>query len=142
MSGNLLLSEKIILIGQMIAGNYGYTLDDLNSKSQKQEIVEPRQLAHYVCIQEVKGASLQLIGSLIGGKDHATVIHSKKSVQNSMDTVKGFTDVVNKFIEDAKRITTKAEKIKIHNEYVNSKLLVKARIAAIRNKLAYRIYYI
>jgi len=35
-------------------------------------------------------SSLSTIGSIIGGKDHATVLHACKTVNNLMDTDKRF----------------------------------------------------
>ena len=57
------------------------------SKSQKREYVEVRQMA-MVQIHRLLQLELSLaeIGSLIGGKDHATVLHAKKTITNLCDT--------------------------------------------------------
>ncbi len=38
--------------------------------------------------------SLSVIGSIIGGKDHATVLHACRTVQNLMETDKKFKQYV------------------------------------------------
>jgi chromosomal replication initiator protein len=47
----------------------------------------------YICKQHTK-ASLSAIGSAIGGKNHATVLHACKAVTNLMETDKAFAQTV------------------------------------------------
>jgi len=54
-------------------------------KTRKREIKDVRQIIHYFC-KEYSKASLATIGREIGGKDHATVLHSCKTVNNLKDT--------------------------------------------------------
>jgi len=55
-------------------------LELLKAKTRKCEIVEPRQL-YFKRAKEVTNYSLTAIGSLVG-KDHATVIHGVRKVNN------------------------------------------------------------
>jgi len=61
----------------------------LNAKTRKREIVQARQIAMYFSKSLTK-ASLSTIGSVIGNKDHATVLHACKTVNNLMETDKRF----------------------------------------------------
>ncbi len=63
--------------------------DIINSKTRKREIVQARQIAMYFAKNLTK-SSLATIGSQIGGKDHATVLHACKTVNNLIDTDKRF----------------------------------------------------
>jgi chromosomal replication initiator protein len=61
----------------------------LQSRTRKREIVQARQVAMYFSKSLTK-SSLAKIGAQIGGKDHATVLHACKTVNNLMDTDKHF----------------------------------------------------
>ena len=53
--------------------------------TSKRESVHNRQLLHYYA-REFTERSLSHIGKRFGGRDHATVLHSIKTVNNLMDT--------------------------------------------------------
>ena len=67
--------------------------DVLLSKTRKREICQARQIAMYLSRNHTKN-SLSTIGSLVGGKDHATVLHSCNTVNNLMDTDRMFRQYV------------------------------------------------
>lgn len=71
----------------------GMTIQDMNSKTRKREFVEARQIAHYFAKQKTM-ASLQYIGWIIGGKDHATVLHSCKTVNDLIETDNNFREKI------------------------------------------------
>ena len=52
-------------------------------------LTEARQIAMYLAKQHTK-APLTTIGSAIGGRNHATVLHSCKAVSNLIETDKAF----------------------------------------------------
>ena len=60
-----------------------------NSSERTREIAQARQIAMYLAKQHPK-APLTTIGSAIGGRNHATVLHSCKAVANLMETDKNF----------------------------------------------------
>jgi chromosomal replication initiator protein len=64
-------------------------VDSLLSKTRKREVVQARQIAMFFSKNLTK-SSLASIGSQIGQKDHATVLHACKTVNNLMDTDKQF----------------------------------------------------
>lgn len=67
----------------MTANYYHVSVDDLKSKKRKQELVEPRHVAMYLCY-ELINMTYTDIGQAFGGKNHATVIHAYNKVQEEM----------------------------------------------------------
>ena len=65
----------------------------LQSKTRKRHIVQARQLAMYFAKRLTK-ASLASIGSQIGSRDHATVLHACKTVNNLTETDRQFRTYV------------------------------------------------
>ncbi len=76
-------------IQKVVCEYFELSMDVLHSKSRKREIVQARQIAMYLAKNYTKN-SLQNIGSQIGKRDHATVLHACKTVNNLMDTDKAF----------------------------------------------------
>ena len=67
----------------------GTSQADFFTTSRKRNVVQARQLSMYFAKKYTK-ASLNIIGEQCGGKDHATVIHSLKTVANLLETDKQF----------------------------------------------------
>lgn len=96
-------SHFINNIIKIVAKQTNITPEQLKSKIQKREIVQPRQLAIYMA-NEYTTASLGTIGLMIGGKDHSTVIHAIKTVNNLMRTdqeYRGLYYILKEKIENA-----------------------------------------
>ncbi len=85
-------------IQKVVCEYFGLPGDVLHTKTRKREIVQARQIAMYFSKSMTK-SSLSTIGSLIGGKDHATVLHACKTVNNLIETDKRFKSQ----IEDIER---------------------------------------
>jgi chromosomal replication initiator protein len=73
---SVLCPEKIIAA---ISTIYGIRSEDLLGKSQAQECSYPRQIAMYLCRQELK-LSFQAIGRIFG-RDHSTVMTGVKQIE-------------------------------------------------------------
>jgi len=80
---------SIDYIQKIVCDYFNMPVDILQSKTRKREIVQARQIAMYFSKNLTK-SSLATIGAQIGGKDHATVLHACKSVNNLIDTDKRF----------------------------------------------------
>jgi len=80
-------------IQKIVCDYFEITPGQLHSKTRKREIVQARQIAMFFSKSLTK-ASLASIGSQIGGKDHATVLHACKTVNNLIDTDKRFKQTV------------------------------------------------
>jgi chromosomal replication initiator protein len=86
-------SITVDLIQNTICSYYKVSLEQLNSKTRRREIVQARQVAMYFAKALTK-ESLASIGTSIGGKDHATVLHACKTVRNLMETDRSFREDV------------------------------------------------
>ena len=80
---------SIDYIQKVVCDYFNLPVEILNSKTRKREIVQARQIAMFFAKNMTK-SSLATIGSNIGGKDHATVLHAYKTVNNLIDTDKSF----------------------------------------------------
>ena len=89
---------SIDYIQKIVCEYFGLPSDVLQAKTRKREIVQARQIAMFFSKSMTK-SSLSTIGSIIGGKDHATVLHACKTVNNLKDTDKRFKSQ----IEDIER---------------------------------------
>jgi len=81
------LREKVItneLIQKIVAESFGVKPSDLKSKRRTRTVVLPRQVAMYLC-RQLAGSSLPEIGNFFGGKDHSTVIHSCKVIEEKRE---------------------------------------------------------
>ena len=57
---------------------------DLKSKRRQQAIALPRQVAMYLA-RKLTNASYPEIGERFGGKDHTTVMHNVKKIEQTLD---------------------------------------------------------
>lgn len=75
-----LTPQKII---QCCSDYYGIRPEDILSKAQTRDCVEPRQLAMYLCRKSLK-LPFTKIGEIFG-RDHSTVMTSVKQMQSGLD---------------------------------------------------------
>lgn len=80
---------SIDYIQKVVCNFFNIGVENLQSKTRKREIVQARQVAMYFSKSLTK-SSLATIGAQIGGKDHATVLHACKTVNNLIETDKRF----------------------------------------------------
>ena len=80
---------SIDYIQKVVCDYFDIPVEIMKSKTRKREIVQARQLAMYFSKQLTK-SSLAHIGKHCGNKDHATVLHACKTVNNLSDTDKRF----------------------------------------------------
>jgi len=80
---------SIDYIQKIVCTYFNIGVENLQSSTRKREIVQARQVAMYFSKNLTK-ASLASIGNQIGGKDHATVLHACKTVNNLIETDKRF----------------------------------------------------
>ena len=80
-------------IKKIVSDSLGVPMEKLQGETRKRQIVIARQLSMYLA-KNMTNASLKAIGAQFGGRDHSTVIHSCKAVQDLMDTDLIFKDTV------------------------------------------------
>jgi chromosomal replication initiator protein len=86
---------SIDYIQKVVSDYFQLDLEILQSKTRKRHVVQARQLAMFFAKKYTKN-SLANIGSQIGSRDHATVLHACKTVDNLVSTDKQFK----KFVDD------------------------------------------
>ncbi len=85
---------SIDYIQKVVSNYFQMDVETLRSPTRKRHIVQARQLAMYFSKKLTK-SSLANIGSQIGKRDHATVLHACKTVDNLISTDKQFKKFVN-----------------------------------------------
>jgi chromosomal replication initiator protein len=80
-------------IQKAVAEQFDVRLADMISRRRPASIAFPRQVAMYLSRSLTKG-SLMEIGEAFGGRDHGTVIHACKKVQEKMKTEDGLKECV------------------------------------------------
>lgn len=86
---NVKKEVSVDMIQKAVADYFKIDIDVLKSKSRKREIAQARQLAMFFAKKYTKN-SLASIGAQIGNRDHATVLHACKTVDNLIETDKEF----------------------------------------------------
>ena len=84
---------SIDYIQKIVCDYFNIPIELINSKTRKREIVQARQLAMYFSKKHTK-SSLANIGLHCGNKDHATVLHACRTVNNLVETDKQFRGFV------------------------------------------------
>lgn len=92
---NIKREISIDYIQKVVSDYFQIDTETLKSKTRKRHIVQARQLAMFFAKKYTK-ASLSNIGNQIGDRDHATVLHACKTVDNLVTTDKQFR----KFVDD------------------------------------------
>jgi chromosomal replication initiator protein len=71
-------------IQKRVADHFQIRHSDMTSKRRPNNIAIPRQIAMYLVRNLIPKHSLQEIGDAFGGRDHGTVIHACKAVDNML----------------------------------------------------------
>lgn len=110
--------ECIDIILEVVSDYYKIPVDAILMKTRKREVLLPRQICMTLSSMYTK-ASLAKIGMIIGSKDHATVLHAKRTIANLIDTDKIFQRAFN----EIRQTTEIAIQNKIYNAELNVCLL-------------------
>ena len=70
---------------EQVAEHYRLEKGDLLSRSRKQTVAQARQIAMYLC-RELTDESYDHIGSRFGGRDHSTVIHAYRKIEDALES--------------------------------------------------------
>lgn len=90
-------TDAFAFIIEMVCSKYDQTEKDVMAVSRKRVIVKSRQIIHCLLKENFYKLSLNQIGVRCGGKDHATVLHSCRSVNNQRETSKSFKEEYQEF---------------------------------------------
>lgn len=90
----------IDLIVSVVAEHFDISTADISSKKKSQDIVYPRQIAMYLC-RHLTETSLKQIGSVLGKRDHTTVMHAIEKIEKDLlnnETTKNTIEILKKKI--------------------------------------------
>lgn len=88
------------LIIEIVAEHFHIKPEDIRGNKRNSEIVHPRQIAMYLC-REMTATPLKTIGSLLGKRDHTTIIHGHKNITAEVeksDSMRHTIEVIKKKI--------------------------------------------
>jgi chromosomal replication initiator protein len=71
-------------IAQQVGSYYRVEPRQLQSRTRYQNVLLPRQISMYLA-RQLTDLSLQQIGKYFGGRDHSTVLHSCRKVEEKLD---------------------------------------------------------
>lgn len=86
------------MIIKEVSNHFSLKVMDLKANRRIKSIIVPRQIAMYLC-RKLTNSSLVSIGERFGGKDHATIIHSIRKVEEEIKVKKELRELVEK-LED------------------------------------------
>ena len=92
---------SIDVIQKTVANFFNMKVSELRVKKKNKGYVLPRQTAIYLC-RKLTNSSLIEIGEKFGGKDHSTVLHSIKKVEEKISNEHSFKEIVEKLQERIK----------------------------------------
>ncbi len=72
---------------------------EIVGSSRKRPIAEARQISIYLC-REIMGSSLMEIGMNFGGRDHTTVLHACRNIENKIKSDKRISYLVRSLQQD------------------------------------------
>lgn len=84
---------SIDYIQKIVCDYFDLPIEMMKSKTRKREVVQARQIAMFFAKKMTK-SSLASIGMHCGGKDHATVLHACRTVNNLIETDKQFRSYI------------------------------------------------
>jgi chromosomal replication initiator protein len=88
-------------IQKIVADYFNISVDQLLSTSRKRDVVQARQIAMYFS-KRMTSNSFAVIGSQTGSKDHSTVLHACKIVDNLQETDKSFRKYIHEISKKIK----------------------------------------
>ncbi len=84
---DILTSNDLIVnvetIKRKVCKYFSITLKDMESSNRSRRVTFPRQIAMYLS-KEITDISFPIIGKSFGGRDHTTVLHAHKKIENDM----------------------------------------------------------
>jgi len=92
------ITPKLII--NVVAEHFGINPDDITSKKRNAEFAQPRQIVMYLC-RELTETTLQNIAKILCKKDHTTVIHGIKKIEEEIKTneeLRNAVDIIKKKI--------------------------------------------
>lgn len=90
------------LIIETVEKQFGLKENDLKSTKKTRDIAYPRQMAMYI-IKELTDFNLTKIGQVFGGKDHTTVIHAIRKIEQDIKNDPNTRAIIDDIIKNVKQ---------------------------------------
>ncbi len=81
---------------------YGFTVEEITSKSRQRPLVTARQVGMYV-VRELTDLSYPNIGRVFGDRDHTTVMHAVEKIGALMQERKQIFHQVQALVQDVRK---------------------------------------
>ena len=101
--GNIPTDVMVDRILSIISRHYGVTVDDIRSKKKSSNITNVRHVAVYI-IKSITTLTLNEIGDVLGGRNHATIINSLEKAEIMIRTVKNKEAEILSLIKEIKEL--------------------------------------
>ena len=93
---------SVEMIQKIVAEFFRVPPSELRAKKRTKNIVLPRQIAMYLT-RQLTAQSLPEIGNAFGGKDHTTVLHSCKKIEQSLIVDREIKNIVDQLLTTLQR---------------------------------------
>ena len=115
-------AQTMAIIINSVCEFYGVEKQRVISPTRQREYAEPRQISMYIA-KKLTAYSLASIGSYFVGlhgkkKDHATVLHAKRAMQNLIDTDKDKEREINFILNRVESILEGTKKNNINDQTI------------------------
>lgn len=80
-------------IQKQVSGHFNIRVSDMHSARRARSVARPRQVAMYLA-KQLTSRSLPEIGRKFGGRDHTTVMHAVRKVEELRERDQAFADDV------------------------------------------------
>jgi chromosomal replication initiator protein len=98
----LMSKDKIVTVDDIIkvvCNYFNIKVYNLKSRKRTKSISFPRNIAIYL-LREKLNISLQEIGDIFGGRDHATILYSIKVIKNKIKTDQEVKEMINTLLKE------------------------------------------
>ena len=89
---NRVITPELII--DVVSEHFNISPAEIKGKKRNAEIVLPRQIVMYLC-RTMTDTALKTIGVILGGKDHASISHGVKKIENDLKTDEALNNTVN-----------------------------------------------
>jgi chromosomal replication initiator protein len=93
-------------IQQVVANHFSLSVNDLKCKKRTKTLVHPRQLSMYI-IKSITEFTTTDIGQAFGGRDHTTVLHSLKIIEERLQSDPTEDRLIQSLIKSIKELSVK-----------------------------------
>lgn len=122
--------EQLNGILEDVSSYYGLEITDVTSNSRLSELVRARDMFTYLC-REYTSASYNDIGQMLGGRNHATIIHSNKKIKEYAEMYPS----VQKQVQEITFRSDLYDRLRTHDVKVKRENLIMSAVNLLANQL-------